>query len=428
MVFGVLMLLYYVRNNDLPIFDQNVQINISQKITRLLLDLVYYTILLISLFALFINALIWMVNIIMINRRAEALVIQKDQSGRITIIIQRAFAPLIGILHAFITTRNQEYIYPVLFLKNKFRHFRFVGTQSTQPVILPHYLPYYFSKMTVRYVDILRMTALPISIPADYQFNNQPPTTNLKSLVLQPLVHQKEETDTIVPRKKDGDYLHYKPFETGDDIRRIVWKIYAKNSELIVRMPEKEFEFANTCYMSYSLMLEEGFKDTFSNIALDYVKWHIWNVYQSLRKQNNIFLKNLSGTAPLTAEDELIKNYIIALQWQDPGVAKSGIDTRNDNVICLHSGMSLDQINNIIARLRQEQVVYFMPLSNAFDISVILRGLKKIFFVSAHTNPLLEAKTRFQFAAARKRLKKTEKTVLQKLEERGVTYFNTALL
>ena len=40
-------------------------------------------------------------------------------------------------------------------------------------------------------------------------------------------------------RKVEGDLLHYKSFEAGDDVRRIVWKVFAKNRELVVRIPER---------------------------------------------------------------------------------------------------------------------------------------------------------------------------------------------
>ncbi len=51
-----------------------------------------------------------------------------------------------------------------------------------------------------------------------------------------------------IPRRVEGEYVNYKEFETGDNIQRIVWKIYAKSGELVVRIPEIKDPYASHLY------------------------------------------------------------------------------------------------------------------------------------------------------------------------------------
>src|SRR5690606_32978426 len=67
----------------------------------------------------------------------------------------------------------------------------------------------------------------------------------------QPLVMGAEEDAAVFPkssepmdvrseqsRRVEGEYVNYKAFESRDDGRRVVWKVYAKNRDLVVRIPE----------------------------------------------------------------------------------------------------------------------------------------------------------------------------------------------
>ena len=85
----------------------------------------------------------------------------------------------------------------------------------------------------------------------------------------------------------EGEYLNYKNFENNDDVSRIVWKIYAKNKELVVRIPEIMDPYASHVYLYASFF-------TSFNVAgstpvevpfLNYYKAMIWTLYQNLVKQ-----------------------------------------------------------------------------------------------------------------------------------------------
>src|SRR5690606_2700359 len=141
----------------------NQAADISQRVVKLLLDVVFYTLAVVSIFALWVNAIIWLINFILLKNSAGNQIVIGGQTSSIQILIKEAFATLWGMLHGYIKTEDEERIYPILFLKNKFRLVKFKGTQSTQPLHLPHYMPYQFQTITLQYIDFLRMTALPVN-------------------------------------------------------------------------------------------------------------------------------------------------------------------------------------------------------------------------------------------------------------------------
>ena len=88
-------------------------------------------------------------------------------------------------------------------------------------------------------------------------------------------------------RKVEGEFLNYKNFENNDDVRRIVWKIYAKNKELVVRIPEMMDPYASHVYLYASFFSSSISKAmrTVEDPFLNYYKVITWSVYQNLVKQ-----------------------------------------------------------------------------------------------------------------------------------------------
>src|SRR6185312_7478147 len=98
-----------------------------------------------------------------------------------------------------------------------------------------------------------------------------------------------EETNMRIEemRKVEGELLNYKNFENNDDIRRIVWKIYAKNKELVVRIPETNDPYASHIYFyaSFYNAISNDVYEEFNEVFLDNFKTAIWNIYDQLHRQ-----------------------------------------------------------------------------------------------------------------------------------------------
>ena len=97
---------------------------------------------------------------------------------------------------------------------------------------------YDISSGIIYFEDFFQFFSFAGSLPSNGSFFYGPPKKSTGTLMVQP--KKTEETNRRIEeiRKVEGELLNYKNFETNDDVRRIVWKIYAKNKELVVRVPE----------------------------------------------------------------------------------------------------------------------------------------------------------------------------------------------
>ena len=105
-------------------------------------------------------------------------------------------------------------------------------------------------------------------------FFNGPPLKATGNIIVQP--KKTEETNMRIEemRKVEGELLNYKNFETNDDVRRIVWKIYAKNKELVVRIPETNDPYASHIYFyaSFYNAISNDVYEEFNEVFLDHLQ------------------------------------------------------------------------------------------------------------------------------------------------------------
>ena len=88
---------------------------------------------------------------------------------------------------------------------------------------------------TVR--DILRLTAQKISIPLSQEITIHIPHTPLPALPL--YASSSHPGDTVIHNaERLGDPFDLRPYQPGDSMKRILWKVYARTGELITRQPE----------------------------------------------------------------------------------------------------------------------------------------------------------------------------------------------
>jgi hypothetical protein len=71
--------------------------------------------------------------------------------------------------------------------------------------------------------------------------------------------HPDRETEkTAHAQRRSGDWLHLKSFESGDDVRRIVWALYARHKTLMVRRQDEDHPYGDTLkvYVSFNVFKE----------------------------------------------------------------------------------------------------------------------------------------------------------------------------
>ncbi len=224
------------------------------------------------------------------------------------------------------------------------------------------------------------------------------------------LVQPKKTDDTLIRieemRKVEGEFLNYKNFETNDDVRRIVWKIYAKNKELVVRIPETSDPYASHIYFftSFYNNISNSFNQAFNDIFLNSYKTFVWNIYEQLYKQNEN-IKFIPDQQPKAfyADDELLKvKYMISTSaWQQSNEPLNYFSNQYGSVLCVSSLTDASQLQQIVDKNGRSLTVIFVKLSKSFSKIKITDGLRWIF-----VKPEKQGSERLQLAFSISPLKK----------------------
>src|SRR5690606_24799750 len=137
-----------------------------------------------------------------------------------------------------------------------------------------------------------------------------------------------------------GDFLNYKNFESGDDIRRIVWKLYAKNRELIVRTAEEKDRYASRVYLYASFHVSlSGMQNVFAREMLNFYKNTIWTVYDSLVKQKMpvTFEADQPFVSGKSGADESVSMIISNCTWQQNYLLADYFNKRKGSILLVTS-------------------------------------------------------------------------------------------
>ena len=240
---------------------------------------------------------------------------------------------------------------------------------------LPEIKEYKVSNAIIYFEDMFQFFSFAVTLPAQDNFFTQPDNNTTAALKVQP--KKTEDTNTRIEqiRKVQGEFLNYKNFENNDDVRRIVWKIYAKNKELVVRIPETNDPYASHVYFyaSYYNAMATGLYSDFYPVLLNYYKTMVWNAYRQLSKQN-VLIKYIPDQESKTtfADDPLEKiKYIISTsEWQTQKDLQNYFKKEEASVLCISSLINAQEVENILDRTGKDLVIIFVQLSNAF------RGIK----------------------------------------------------
>lgn len=245
----------------------------------------------------------------------------------------------------------------------------------------------------------------------------------------QPPVLRDEDDRDVAPRKTEtldvridqmrrveGEYLNYKDFEAGDDIRRIVWKVYAKNRDFVVRQPERFEPYASHLYFYasfYASLNRAWISEGYGLEMLNYYKNNVWTVYDTLaRKEWEMrYLPDQSFSIPenLSAAERATR-IVSNSHWQSETPLSGYFNARHGTVLCISSLTDTADLENILDQCDSGTVVYFIKCSNAFRHFAPFTWLKRIIFLPPKDR-LAKLRTRWTFSPVRLQVQRNEKVI-----------------
>jgi hypothetical protein len=273
----------------------------------------------------------------------------------------------------------------------------------------------------IYFEDFFQFFSFTAKLPSTSNFFKGPPIKATGPLSVQP--KKTEETNVRIEeiRKVEGELLNYKNFETNDDVRRIVWKIYAKNKELVVRIPETNDPYASHVYFYasfYNAISNDAYEE-FNEAFLDNFKTVIWNIYNQLSRQYALiqYIPDQETRKIFTDDAALkVKYMIIAASWQKQNDLQNYFNKQVASLLCVSSLTDAAQLAEILDKTSKSLTVIFVQLSKSFANVKVINWLQWI-FVKPQKKSTEKLQLSFNLSPLRRKLLENEKQIKRILEK-----------
>jgi hypothetical protein len=335
--------------------------------------------------------------------------------------IQKTLIPFMGYIKAVLHYDNHFYT-PILNLSSSAQQSGWMIKQiyTSIPLQLVDIKEYQIHDGYLFFEDMLRLFSIPYPFAAQQVFQNQP---QLQTVIESSVIPKKtQELEIRIPqmRRVDGDLLHYKKFSTSDDTRRIVWKIFAKNRDLVVRTPEIFNPFASNIYMyaSYFASKQLLLDTSLTTQMLNYYKDAVYTIYDVLQQKE--FEVNYIADQQIQGSNKVVEKITLS-NWQLQTPIHQFVKPNNATVLCIHSLSDPDDLQQVFAELDANTIVYFVKTSQLFLQNNILKTLQRIFILPPK-DELEKIRTRWWLSGTRLLVLKNEKRIEAILEKQHVTY------
>ena len=279
---------------------------------------------------------------------------------------------------------------------------------------------YDISSGIIYFEDFFQFFSFTSQLPVNSNFYTQPLKAGTGAVIVQP--KKTEDTNTRIEeiRKVEGEFLNYKNFENNDDVRRIVWKIYAKNKELVVRIPETNDPYASHIYFYasfYNAISNEVYEE-FNAVFLDNFKTITWNVYEQLYRQNDLIQYIPDQETKAFYADDVIQKikYIISTSsWQKQNDLVTYFNKQYASVLCISSLTDIKQLQTILERTGKSLTVIFVELSKSFSKMKVTDWVQWI-FVNPQKKSSEKLQLAFNLSPLRKKILDNEKNIKELLK------------
>ncbi|MDR1551844.1 MAG: DUF58 domain-containing protein [Prevotellaceae bacterium] len=343
--------------------------------------------------------------------------------------INKLLFPLFGSVKVRFVFENKFTTKKYALSSKKFKLFSTKNFETKCVFDFPNVQNYALKSVKFYFEDYFSLFSFLINCNANAQFYILPSSKNKIDIVPNPVSQQNTQTRTNIIKHLPGEYLHFKDFEDSDDVRRIVWKIFAKNKELVVRIQELRNNYASRYVLYASFFNNKDLflqTDNFSRAFLTCYKNSIFGIYSEL-KQNKAFEVNIKfdQTIKVASESELlIKEMfeISAAEWQNELSPDDFYKVGDVSLLCLSSFVTADDVEKLLNITSKLSVIVFVRLSDALKSNKLKLFAENI-FMKPKRGSIDELRLKFLFSPLRKRLLANEKKIIELLNKSDNTFY-----
>lgn len=358
---------------------------------------------------------------------------QQAEAGKVSLtiaLVGNLFRPLLGTVNARLVFAEKKISEPVLLDSGiqQPRQWWRKGITGTGQTLLHDRGIYDVQSVLVSFRDMLGLLSLPVSLPFTHQLITLPVTLAPATVRAQPNATEEQTYRIDIPKRVEGEHVNYKEFEMGDNIQRIVWKIYAKSGQLVVRIPETKDPYASHLYFYVCFFSSHPTKGIFETELLNVYKDKVRNLFEALQRNGYEVRLPQDQEVPKLAgvnekKGELFQ--ITAGQWQNQVTPSAFVKAGNAAFICLTSLVASNEIETLLKNLPTSVPLVVIKLSDAipspFQISV-----KDIFF-KPETKPGDHLRQPWLLSSLRRDLLRNEKEIAALLKTRDNTWLTSTI-
>ncbi len=340
-----------------------------------------------------------------------------NQKQTVRLLISPVLKPFFGFIKLRLLYDQKHYSKKFSLLENSKRKFFSTSIEGTYHWALPQIKEYHIEKAVLYFEDIFQFFSIAVNLPASSHFFTQPTSKSIKDLHVLP--RKTEETNIRIDqlRRVEGEYLNYKNFENNDDVRRIVWKIYAKNKELVVRIPEIMDPYASHIYLYASFFNAFNIE---GNTAVDipflnYYKVVIWSVYQNLVKRGFEvrYIPDQEAAKNKTPdEQQWVKYSISTSNWQQVKDVKTYVKVNDASVVIISSLSDVGEVKDLMENYSKDITFIFIKLTDSFKNQNIIDWVQWM-FVQNQKDDIDVYKRSWALSSLRLKIKENERKLAE---------------
>lgn len=359
---------------------------------------------------------------------------QKAEAGLVPISISvhgNVWRPLLGTIQARLVFAEKRLSEKVILDTNLARpRGGRQGIKGTGLTLLHDRGIYDVENVAISFCDMLGLVALPCRVPLTQQLYTLPQPLTRQVVKANPLATEEQTQRIEIPRRVEGEYVNYKEFEAGDNIQRIVWKIYAKSGQLVVRVPETKDPYASHLYFYASFFNGlSGASGAFETELLNVYKDRLRNLYEALQRNGyevrmpfDQEVAHLAGHSE--KKNELFK--IAAASWQHQNPPVQFVQPGKAAFVCSSSLTPFREIQKLTDTLPNQVPLVVVKLSDA--IPSPFRITAKDIFFKPEPQPADALRQPWLLSSLRRELKKNETEIEKLLKQRGNSWIASTLM
>jgi hypothetical protein len=314
---------------------------------------------------------------------------QKKGTNRLFLYarLRGAVRPFLGFIKGRLWYNDHEFTAGFSLLTNERRKNSFFreAVSGRSRVYLPDIAEYEVKGAFIFFQDMLHLVSLAAPQPVTGHFYQPPIAPEVGNIEVRPRKTESLDTRIDELRRVEGDYLNYKDFEPGDDVRRIVWQVFARNRELVVRTPEPLEPYASHLYFQatfHAFVPDNWLTSGFLAEMLNFYKNNLWSVYRALKTSGwevRYFPDQEIAIPESIPDEERVPMQLSLCDWQADLTLDRYFKASSAAVMCISSLTHPRELGAMLERCEPSVTIYFVRLSSCFRANLVTGILARIF-------------------------------------------------